>query len=190
MAPIDLTRANAIPGWMSDDELRWLGEQAQTCHTIIEVGCFLGHTTVVLAEHVKGIVYAVDPWEMSLAYLEEVRAADPPAYHLMMDHHQTYAEFWNNTREYVERGTLKVCRGTLDQLARLPQPADLIFIDGSHDYLEVLFDIREAKPRLRPGGLLCGHDYGSAIWPDVNMAVHEELSEVENPVGGIWAVRL
>lgn len=36
---------------------------------------------------------------------------------------------------------------------------DLIFIDGNHSFKNVIEDIRLYKPKLKAGGILCGHDY-------------------------------
>lgn len=36
---------------------------------------------------------------------------------------------------------------------------DVIFIDGDHAYPAVVDDIRLWTPKLKPGGLLCGHDF-------------------------------
>lgn len=35
---------------------------------------------------------------------------------------------------------------------------DLVFIDGDHSYTEVMHDIIAWKPKVRSGGILCGHD--------------------------------
>jgi hypothetical protein len=37
---------------------------------------------------------------------------------------------------------------------------DLIFIDGSHDFEAVQYDITLWLPKLRKGGFITGHDYG------------------------------
>ena len=37
---------------------------------------------------------------------------------------------------------------------------DLVFIDGAHDYGNVRIDIQGWLPKVRKGGILCGHDYG------------------------------
>jgi len=36
---------------------------------------------------------------------------------------------------------------------------DLVFLDASHWYPEVIKDINLWKPKVRPGGILAGHDY-------------------------------
>ncbi len=54
----------------------------------------------------------------------------------------------------------------------------LVFIDGAHDLESVRQDIAAWKPKVRPGGLLAGHDY-SLAWPGVRRAVSESLSAFE-----------
>jgi predicted O-methyltransferase YrrM len=36
---------------------------------------------------------------------------------------------------------------------------DIVFIDGCHEYEAVYSDIVNWHPKIRPGGVLCGHDY-------------------------------
>jgi len=49
---------------------------------------------------------------------------------------------------------------TSDRAAELVGDAslDLVFIDGDHSYEQTLRDIRNWLPKVRPGGILCGHD--------------------------------
>ena len=47
---------------------------------------------------------------------------------------------------------------------------DLVFIDADHSFAAVREDLRAWWPKVRPGGLLAGHDYA---WPGVASAVHE-----------------
>lgn len=55
-------------------------------------------------------------------------------------------------------------------LARKHVKFDLIYIDGSHDYDDVVTDIRYAYPLLRSGGIMVGDDY-CEHWDGVRMAV-------------------
>jgi precorrin-6B methylase 2 len=56
---------------------------------------------------------------------------------------------------------------------------DLVFIDGDHTYSQVQKDIRLWLPHIKPGGILCGHDYGFENWPGVKQAFDEEMAEFE-----------
>lgn len=47
-----------------------------------------------------------------------------------------------------------------------------VFIDGDHDYGPARADIEAWWPKVRPGGYLCGHDYGTTF-PGVDRAVTE-----------------
>lgn len=53
-----------------------------------------------------------------------------------------------------------------------PQSQHFVFIDGDHTYEGVRQDIERYWPKLRPGGLMCGHDWGHRRFgPDIARAV-------------------
>jgi hypothetical protein len=47
---------------------------------------------------------------------------------------------------------------------------DFIYLDAGHDYKSICQDLEAWYPKLRPGGVFAGHDYGR-LFPDVVMAV-------------------
>jgi hypothetical protein len=51
-----------------------------------------------------------------------------------------------------------------------PRTFDLVYIDASHVEENVLADLEAWYPKVRPGGLLCGHDWNT--YEGVNRAVH------------------
>ena len=53
---------------------------------------------------------------------------------------------------------------------------DFVWIDGLHQYNQVLKDCRNYWPKLKKGGLFCGHDY--KVIPGVNKAVDEFAAEI------------
>ena len=53
------------------------------------------------------------------------------------------------------------------------KPIDMLFIDGSHFYADVAKDIINWVPKVKDGGIVCFHDYGSHV--DVSVAVNEAL---------------
>jgi predicted O-methyltransferase YrrM len=61
--------------------------------------------------------------------------------------------------------------------------ADMVFIDGSHDFCDVARDIQLATPLLAPGGLLCGHD---RFRPGVHSAIDELVSDWKEGPGSLW----
>lgn len=63
---------------------------------------------------------------------------------------------------------------------------DFVYIDGSHSYKNVISDITYWLPRIKEGGVLGGHDYGSNE-PGVIKAV-DELFKEKNTKGADWWV--
>lgn len=57
--------------------------------------------------------------------------------------------------------------------------ADLILIDGDHSSEGVLLDTLLARQVVQKGGIICWHDYGNALVPDVT-AVIDELNIKED----------
>ena len=51
---------------------------------------------------------------------------------------------------------------------------DFCYIDASHDYHDILADIHEYYPKVKEGGVLCGHDYNLK---GVNKAVFDSSWE-------------
>ena len=55
---------------------------------------------------------------------------------------------------------------------------DFVYIDANHRYFEVSQDIRAWLPKVRPGGVVCGHDYFS--FGSVKKAVDDWAAETNN----------
>jgi len=55
---------------------------------------------------------------------------------------------------------------------------DFVYIDANHRYFEVAQDIRAWLPKVRPGGIICGHDYFSH--GSVKKAVDDWAAETNN----------
>lgn len=64
---------------------------------------------------------------------------------------------------------------------------DFAFLDADHHYKNVLADINIWLPKIKPGGILCGHDY-SGHFPGVKRAVTEKFGEEGFNLArrGIW----
>lgn len=70
------------------------------------------------------------------------------------------------------------------------KPADLIFLDGSHDYEDVKWECENLSKLVNEGGVLAGHDWD--IFEGVNKAVQEFSNETGRPInllqGNIWFI--
>lgn len=71
----------------------------------------------------------------------------------------------------------------------------MVFIDADHTRAAVTRDIELAMRLIKPGGLVCGHDYGVADWPGVTLAVDSYALDspdyhAQREAGSIWSLRL
>ncbi len=68
---------------------------------------------------------------------------------------------------------------------------DFVFIDGDHRYEHVKLDVESWMPKVRPGGLISGHDYNPRQ-PGLIKAVHEHFDplglQVFKKPGYVWGV--
>lgn len=68
---------------------------------------------------------------------------------------------------------------TLHALQQQPEASlDFVYIDAAHVYWAVIQEISEAWPRIKPGGILAGHDFYHGT-PDVMRAV-KEFADLES----------
>jgi hypothetical protein len=169
---LNLGRAQAIKGWMTDQELAFLAKQAQKSKVIIEVGCFLGRSTRALADNTDGVIYAVDPWRGAV-YNDDGTVA-------FMSNDDDFNQFYCNLYRYVESEKVIICRSLFEEWQGINHPSvfncDFLFLDGDHRYDSVIRDI-ELALKFNPK-VLAGHDYGCVYWPGVQKAVNEKFPSV------------
>lgn len=154
---------------MSDEELAWLATQARHATTIVEVGSAWGRSTRALADHTDGVVYAVDRWANT----------------------ERWEGFQKYHADHLTSGRVQAIRMESTQAASiLDLSADLVFIDASHAYENVVADLDAWAPKVKPGGVLCGHDFWEVAHPGVRRAVTERFGDrVTRHADSIWAVR-
>lgn len=166
---ITLEQALSTEGWMSPDELAFLAETAAkvpATGAIVEVGSYKGRSACALAANTQATVYCVDTW----------RDGEPYGVHIDLFRANT-AKFPNIVPVHLASvDAAHVFKG---------ERFDMIFIDAFHDEQNVRQDIAAWRPRLKEGGVFCGHDYGFTGWPDVKLVV-DELFPGVRVVDTIW----
>ena len=206
-----------IPGWMTQDELEWLYDQATRMTSIVEIGCYQGRSSYALLQGLagRGLLYAVDPWldimhdgsDNYRAYLSNLTGRSPELsllsllpmrmtswLDIMHDGSDNYRAYLSNlTGRSPELSLLSLLpmRMTSRRAAQVIYPGarDMVFIDRDHTERGVTEDIDLWLPRARR--LLCGHDFGDPAWPAVEKVVRAKFpGRWTNPVGAIWAVTL
>jgi len=139
-----------------------------------EIGCLWGSTTGHLLRNCPGLeLYAVDMWSPDmygddLPPWDFVRAKER-FYEAVKDFNPTVLEgvSWEMSK-WVDDGYL-----------------DFVFIDANHNYESVYKDIVSWSRKIRPGGMLCGHDYAERF-PGVVMAVNELTEKINTGPSNIW----
>lgn len=139
--------------------------------TIVEIGSFLGNSTIFLAGPGTE-VHAIDP------HSEESMTQVPGDASIS---HQ----FLNNLERFGVRDKVTYHRATSTEVAaRWSGPkVRLLFIDGLHTYDAVLEDYRSWAPHLAHPHVVVFDDF---LWPEVEQAVRHLVAEV-GPVW--WGVR-
>lgn len=171
-----IQRAKDVPGWMSIKELHWLSAQASKAKTIVEVGSWMGRSTTALADGTAGKVYAVDTWRGTSPEHDEIMKELSPE--------NLFKAFIHHTQGVENITPLRM--SSLEAAALDFGEVDMIFLDGAHDYASVKAEIQAWLPRLKDGGVICGHDYEFAS--GVKSAVGELLPGHTVAYGtDIWA---
>ena len=160
-------------GFCDEAERRFLAENALGARWVIEIGTLQGRSATALTYAHDGVTICVDRWRR------------PVHWH----------KFVVYCGHLLERGRIIPIREdshvAIDTVREALDGAlaDLIWLDGGHDEPVIRGDIELYLPLLRPGGLLCGHDFGYPDCPGVERAVRELLPGFYRGPGTIWAWR-
>lgn len=146
-----------IDGWFSEDEGRWYARFARALRggVFVEVGSWKGRSTSFIGKicNDNGTrLVCVDHWAGSRDRLQ-------PRYEAALAVENVQETFRANMRELGI--TVDVLAMPSLDAARTFAPAsiDRVFLDGSHDGESVAADLEAWSTRLKPDGVLAGHDY-------------------------------
>jgi len=158
--------ATDIPGWMRRRELEWLSKRARNCNLIVEIGTWLGKSTYAMGESVNGKIITIDSFRMEGVPLRWGTAWEAHK-GMKEDPDWIYHRCLENLAELIDKGKVKVIKGNSNEvingLDSIKGLVDMVFIDGSHDYVSVKADILNYRPLLKKDGLLCGHDCSNEV---------------------------
>jgi hypothetical protein len=139
---------------------RTIKKYTQRPEVIVEIGTWRGHWVRQLTEHIPdfGRCFCIDPWA----------------------HKQNGAFSYNAPRWANQLGSYAFTRifplrGTSVEWASVFNlPIDLLYVDGWHDYRNVMQDLEGWFPKLCVGGLVLIHDCENCR---VNQAVEDFFAE-------------
>ena len=116
---------------------------------VVEIGTYKGGSAAILASAFPGMIYTID--------IDSITKTNE----LFVQ-----GEFFLPNVTFI--------KGKSEDIASTwEKPIDLLFIDGSHEYIDVHKDIELWVPKVKEGGTVLFHDYGSHTY--VTIAVNEAL---------------
>lgn len=143
---------------VNDKELQWLHDKAKEMSSIIEIGSCKGRSIYALCSSGCPNVIAIDDFGCG-----------------------TREEFIKNTKDLQNLTLMEMLSR---DAADFVDSADMIFIDGMHNYDEVIRDLRFWSGKATK--LICGHDYLDVGWSDVIKAVNDFFITPPNVFETIW----
>lgn len=98
------------------------------------------------------------------------------------------SQFYNSTVAKCYSNRLIPMQGLSHQVAQNIADAsqDLVFIDADHSFIGVSGDINAYRSKLKPGGLLTGHDID---YPGVYAAVSHLIKDFDVAPNFVWIAR-
>jgi predicted O-methyltransferase YrrM len=173
----DLIEAlEGVPGWLPADEAwalhRAVFELGDGDATVVEIGSWQGRSAVAIGSALRerggGVLHAVDPHR------------DTPL-HEATGEADTYAAFAANVEAAGLSGCVRPLRASsIEARASFADGSvDLLFVDGSHRYEDVMADIDTWMPALAEGATVAFHDVRSE--PGVRRALAERVEPESSP---------
>lgn len=127
----------------------------------IEFACEVGVQEGVYSKDILSRIpslkklYLVDLWKSQDNYVDIANVAD-----------DTQNKYLNSTKQNVSDWSekVKILKGLSTDMCHKIQDANLdwVYIDARHDYCGCMQDIESYWPKLKPGGVMSGHDYHTA----------------------------
>lgn len=182
--------AKNIQGWMRREELEWLFRLAKKQGKLAEwteIGSWKGRSLVATGlglpggSHLRAVESFTGSPESPGTHCEASYPVPWLEGHLRLAVELVGAlnpgiEVW-----YEKKASLVAARFVPDG------SQDVIFIDAAHNEKDVTADITAWKPKVRKGGILCGHDRGNRGVPK---ALKKTLGKWNKGAGSIWWVKV
>ncbi len=172
----------AIEGYLLPGQEEYLFNKVKSLPNdaiIVEIGSFRGRSTAAIAFACVGTqrkIYCIDPWNLA-----------------EQDFGNVFKTWQNNLRRNGLESYATPLKGySRDILSRWQEltggkEIDFMFIDGGHEYEDVLLDFQLAFPLVKSEGWIAFHDFGCSylgvdrVWHELakfNLTCHESCSTI------------
>lgn len=167
------TYATSLAAIPARDELPAVLNRRGLLGVGVEIGVKQGKFSELLLERWRGArLVSVDPW-LSVAWEEYVDRSNVSQ--------DEFDENMEITRRRLHRfgARSEILRKTSVEGAATFEDAslDFVYIDARHDYASVLEDLEAWFGKVRPGGIIAGHDYVDGDLPQGDFGVKSAVDE-------------
>jgi hypothetical protein len=164
------TRLDRVP---ARDEFPAVLNRRGLLGTGAEIGVKAGRFSEWMLKRWKGEkLISIDPWleDAAEAYVDSANVAQAK-------HEEFYAETQARLRPFGARS--EIWRATSVEAAeRVPDRSlDFVYIDARHDYESVLEDLNAWYSKVKPGGIIAGHDYATGSFKQGEFGVKRAVDE-------------
>lgn len=136
---------------------------------VAEIGSYAGVSADLFARYCKTL-YCVDLWDLQ-------------PYEMITKAEQMFDEVWSAHDNIIPIKSTSLEAAQWFEDGEL----DMVYIDASHNYADVMEDIQAWAPKVKPGGWITGHD---AFIEGVRQAVVESFGDYKEYPDTSWAVRV
>lgn len=128
----------------------------------VEIGVYRGvYSERLLRDSHLSVLFSIDPWSAELC---------PDLFPTPELADQCYQEACSRLLTYGSRSRILRCSGLSALEEFTPESIDFVYIDSSHAFSETLTTIERYWSKLKPNGLMAGHDYCNGV--EVQQAVN------------------
>jgi predicted O-methyltransferase YrrM len=171
----------SIEGWFDFQQTYDLiASKVGPSDVVVEVGCYLGKSTAYLSSKVPPdvTILAIDKWP----YIAPIADRVP-------EREDLYGCFVSNMLQCKCSNVIPLRTTSLIASRLVRNDLAAVFLDDDHTYEAVKSGINAWLPKVRPGGIIGGHDYGAEHF-GVKLAVDELLAGKFTLLGQCWVCQL
>jgi predicted O-methyltransferase YrrM len=180
----------SVEGWfnMENQYLELLNHTPEK-GIFVELGCFKGKSTSFIGVEIHNQkrdinFYAVDSFggATNSNDANEIKAYQEININSMMEE---YLQNTSKVKDYITT-IFRLSHEAANQFS--DNLVDAIFIDAGHSFEAVKKDIEAWLPKMKPNGIIAGHDYWA--WEGVNKAVNEKFGKPHKVENDCWFIYL
>lgn len=147
-----------------------------------EIGVWKGSTSRYLLNTYADLqMVCVDPYKV---YPEEINPAKGMNFKRQQDFDKRYDEVVKDFRKRFPSRVQWIREPSVEAAIRIKDNSlDFVFIDANHAYEYVKADILAWRPKVRAGGIVCGHDWSIE---EVQKAVTATIEDAKRVGKNCW----